>query len=203
MFTNKDTKKIRVGRSFIGGGSPVLVQSMTNTATKDIEATLAQIERLRQAGCELVRCGVPDMESAVALGKIVKGTDLPVCADIHFDADLAVEAVRQGVAKLRINPGNLKNKDEVKKLAYLCKSAQIPIRIGVNAGSLDPALHKKYGKICPEAMVESAENEIKLLEECGFYDIIISLKASSVPLCVESYRLLACLLYTSPSPRDS
>ncbi len=185
------TKKVRVGDKFIGGDAPILVQSMTNTPTKDVLSTLSQIKRLEDAGCELVRCGVPDMESAIALGEIVRGTSLPVCADIHFDANLAREAIRQGVSKLRINPGNLRDQDEVKDLAYMCKKAGIPIRIGVNAGSLDPDLLKKYGKVCADALVESALKEVKLLEKCGFTDIVISLKASSVPLCVESYRKIA------------
>jgi (E)-4-hydroxy-3-methylbut-2-enyl-diphosphate synthase len=191
MIIRKKTKKIRVKDKYIGGDSPILVQSMTNTDTKDVASTLQQIKQLEDAGCELVRVGVPDMDSASALGEIVRETRLPVAADIHFDVELAKEAVRQGVHKLRINPGNLRNEDEVRELAYLCKDADIPIRIGVNAGSLDPEIHEKYGKITPEALFESAEKEIKLLEECDFNDMVISLKASSVPLCVEAYRLIS------------
>lgn len=191
MIERRKTRKIRVKDRFVGGDAPILVQSMTNTFTKDVEATLAQIHRLEEAGCELVRVGVPDMESAEALGRIIAGTGLPVCADIHFDIRLAREAIRQGIHKLRINPGNLRNKEEVKSLAKQAKEAGIPIRIGVNAGSLDPEVHEKYGRLCPEALVESGMNEIALLEEAGFGDIIISLKASSVPLCVEAYRMIA------------
>jgi (E)-4-hydroxy-3-methylbut-2-enyl-diphosphate synthase len=191
MIIRRNTKKIKIKDIFIGGDSPVLVQSMTNTDTRDTASTLRQIKQLEEAGCELVRVGVPDMDSAYALGEIVQGTRLPIAADIHFDAELAKEAVRQGVHKLRINPGNLRNKDEVRELVHMCKDAGIPIRIGVNAGSLDPVIHEKYGKITPQALAESAEEEIKLLEECNFNDIIISLKASSVPLCVEAYRIIS------------
>lgn len=191
MIKRRKTRKIKIRNIYIGGDAPVVVQSMTNTATKDVQATLKQIKRLKEAGCELVRVGVPDMESAKALGKIISGTDLPVVADIHFDAKLAHESISQGVHKLRINPGNLRNRDEVKSLAKRANSAGIPIRIGVNAGSLDPLLYKKYGGICSEAMVESADREISLLNEVGFDNIIISLKASSVSLCVEAYRLMS------------
>ncbi|MCD4782937.1 MAG: flavodoxin-dependent (E)-4-hydroxy-3-methylbut-2-enyl-diphosphate synthase [Candidatus Eremiobacteraeota bacterium] len=193
MIKRRKTHKIKIRNIYIGGDAPVAVQSMTNTATKDVEATLKQIKRLEEAGCELVRVGVPDMESAKALGKIISGTDLPVAADIHFDAKLAHEAISQGVHKLRINPGNLRNRDEVKSLAKQANSAGIPIRIGVNAGSLDPMLYKKYEGICAEAMVESADREIVLLNKVGFDNIIISLKASSVPICVEAYRLMSQL----------
>jgi len=187
----RKTRKIRVGNKFIGGDAPILVQSMTNTRTSDVEATVLQIKLLREAGCELVRVGVPNMESAKALGQIIASTNLPVAADIHFDARLAKAAIEQGIHKLRINPGNLRNKDEVRELAKLAKDADIPIRIGVNAGSLDPEIRGKYGVLCPEALVESGMREIALLEDAGFEDIIISLKASSVPLCVEANRQIA------------
>ncbi|MFP4498086.1 MAG: flavodoxin-dependent (E)-4-hydroxy-3-methylbut-2-enyl-diphosphate synthase [Vulcanimicrobiota bacterium] len=193
MIQRKTTRKIKVREAYIGGDAPVLVQSMTNTLTSDIQATMSQVFELEAAGCELVRCGVPDIESARALKEIVRSTALPVCADIHFDADLAREAISQGVHKLRINPGNLKNKEEVRDIALRCKEAGIPIRIGVNAGSLDTKILEKYGGITPAAMVESAQREIELLESVGFADIIISLKASRVPLCVESYRMMSDL----------
>jgi (E)-4-hydroxy-3-methylbut-2-enyl-diphosphate synthase len=191
MINRKKTRKIKIRDIFVGGDAPVVVQSMTNTATRDVDATINQIRQLEEAGCELIRLGVPDMESAKALKVITEATRLPVAADIHFDVDLAFEAIKSGVHKLRINPGNLRNKDEVRALAKAAKSAGIPIRIGVNAGSLDPEMHKKYGKICPEALVESASREIDLLREADFEDMIISLKASSVPLCVEAYRQMA------------
>jgi len=191
MIKRRKTRKIKIKDIHIGGDAPVIVQSMTNTHTKDVSSTLKQIKRLEEAGCELVRVGVPDMESAKALGEIISGTHLPIAADIHFDVNLAHESISQGVHKLRINPGNLRNVDEVKALAKRADFAGIPIRIGVNAGSLDPAIYKKYGGICPEAMVESAEREIALLNEAGFDNIIISLKASSVPLCVEAYKLMS------------
>ncbi|MCE1248461.1 MAG: flavodoxin-dependent (E)-4-hydroxy-3-methylbut-2-enyl-diphosphate synthase [Firmicutes bacterium] len=191
MINRKQTRKIRIKDIFIGGDAPVMVQSMTNTATKDIASTVNQIREMEEAGCELVRLGVPDMESAKALKDIVASTKLPVAADIHFDVDLAYEAIKSGVHKLRINPGNLRNRDEVRGLARAAKAAGIPIRIGVNAGSLDPEIHRQYGKICAEALVESASREIELLNEAEFDDIVISLKASSVPLCVEAYRIMA------------
>lgn len=192
MIKRRKTKKIPVRDRFIGGDSPILVQSMTNTPTKDVEATIKQIRSLEEAGCELVRLGVPDMESALALGKIVAATDLPVTADIHFNAGLAREAIRQGVHKLRINPGNLVNKDEVKDIAKRARDAGIPIRIGVNAGSLSHSILKKYNnKVCAEAMVDSCLEEISLLENEEFRDIIVSLKASSVSMCVEAYRMIS------------
>jgi (E)-4-hydroxy-3-methylbut-2-enyl-diphosphate synthase len=191
MMERRASRRVRIGNRYIGGGEPVLVQSMTNTPTRDVEATLLQIRRLEEAGCEIVRCGVPDMESAMALGAILRGSRLPVVADIHFDAALAMEAVRQGVHKLRINPGNLRDRDEVRKLARACRKAGIPIRIGVNAGSLEPGLYQKHGGVCAAAMAESAMGEVRLLEECGFEEIVLSLKASSVGLTVESYRQVA------------
>jgi (E)-4-hydroxy-3-methylbut-2-enyl-diphosphate synthase len=191
MIKRRKTQAIAVGNLTIGGDFPIVVQSMTNTDTRDIASTLSQIRRLEEAGCELVRLGIPDMESAKSLKAIISQTKLPIAADIHFDAKLAQEAINQGVHKLRINPGNLRNKDEVKHLAELCKQKKIPIRIGVNAGSLDPEILSMFEGITPEALVKSAENEIKLLEECNFFNILISLKASHVPLCVEAYRLMS------------
>ncbi len=192
MIKRRTTKKIPVRDKFIGGDSPILIQSMTNTPTKDVEATINQINRLEEAGCELVRLGIPDMESAQALGKIIKSTALPVAADIHFNADLAREAIRQGVHKLRINPGNLVDKKEVRDIVIKAKDAGIPIRIGVNAGSLSHSVMRKYGnRVCAEAMVDSCLEEISLLENEEFKDIIVSLKASSVSMCVEAYRMIS------------
>ena len=192
MIKRKTTIKIPVKDRFIGGDSPILVQSMTNTPTRDIEATIKQIRSLENAGCELVRLGVPDMESARALGKIVMATHLPVAADIHFNAELAREAIRQGVHKLRLNPGNLVNKDEVRDVARRAKDAGIPIRIGVNAGSLSHRALKKFkNRVCAEAMVDSCLEEISLLENEEFKDIIVSLKASSITMCVEAYRMIS------------
>ena len=187
MIKRKKTRKIKVRDRFIGGDSPILVQSMTNVPTKDLEKVISQVKQLEKAGCELVRLGIPDMESAKALGTIVKSTYLPVAADIHFDANLAREAIKQGVHKLRINPGNLLNEQDIEDIAKRAKKACIPIRIGVNAGSLNKRFLKKHNNhVCSDAMVESALWEVELLEKFGFKDIIISLKASSVRLCVEA-----------------
>lgn len=191
MIKRIEKRRVKVADLFIGGNEPVSIQSMTCTPTSDPEATLKQIRRLEQAGCEIVRVGVPDMESARCLGKIVQGSKIPVVADIHFDVALAFESLRQGVAKLRINPGNLRNKDEVKDLAMACRKAGVPIRIGVNAGSISKEILEKYGTHSAPALVESAMNEVRLLESVDFRDIIISLKSSSVPVTVSAYRKIS------------
>ncbi len=175
----------------IGGGAPVAVQSMCNTDTRDHKATLAQIERLEQAGCEIVRLAVPDEVAAKAIGKIKKGTGIPLIADIHFDYRLAIEAVKQGIDGLRINPGNIGGKDKVSQVVRACKDRNIPIRIGVNAGSLEKHLLGKYGHPTPEAIVESAFGHIRILEELNFRDIKVSLKASDVMITVAAYRLFS------------
>ena len=174
------SKQIKIGTILVGGGAPVSIQSMTNTKTKDIPATVAQIKRLEQAGCEIVRLAVPDMESAECIDKIKEQTNLPLVADIHFDYRLALTCMERGIDKVRINPGNIGSMDRVKAVADLAGRKQIPIRIGVNGGSLEPALLKKYGRPCPEAMVESAMGHIRLLEQCGFDQIAVSLKSSTV-----------------------
>jgi len=175
----------------IGGGAPVAVQSMCNTDTRDHKATLAQIDQLGQAGCEIVRLAVPDEVAAKAIGKIKKGTALPLIADIHFDYRLAIEAVKQGVDGLRINPGNIGGKDKVSEVVRACRDRSIPIRIGVNAGSLEKHLLEKYGHPTPEAIVESALGHIRILEELNFGDIKVSLKASDVMVTVAAYRLFS------------
>ena len=157
------TKQIKVGGVLIGGGAPVTIQSMTNTPTQDVEATLKQIRELAAAGCEIVRVAVPDMEAARAVGKIKEGSPIPVVVDIHFDYKLALEAIAAGADKVRINPGNIGGEDRVKAVAQACRLHKIPIRIGVNGGSLEKDILTKYGKICPEAMVESAFGHIPLL----------------------------------------
>lgn len=187
----KKTRQIALGTVKIGWGSPVAVQSMCNTDTRDAEATLAQIRRLEAAGCEIVRLAVPDTEAAKAIGKIRKGTAVPLVADIHFDHRLALEAVKQGVDGLRINPGNIGGRDKVAEVVSACRDRRLPIRIGVNAGSLEKHLLEKYGHPTPEAIVESAFGHIRILEDLDYREIKVSLKASDVLTTVEAYRLFA------------
>ncbi|GFZ29637.1 4-hydroxy-3-methylbut-2-en-1-yl diphosphate synthase (flavodoxin) [Clostridium zeae] len=187
----KQTKKVRVGSVFIGGDSPVSVQSMTNTDTRDVKSTIEQIKRLEEAGCDIVRCAVPDMEAAAAINDIVKGINIPLVADIHFDYRLALEAIKNGVSALRINPGNIGSADRVRLVAEAAKSREIPIRIGVNSGSLEKELLKKYGSPTPEALVESALGHVKILEDMNFNDIVISLKSADVLKMIDSYRLMS------------
>ena len=184
------TKQINVGGVPIGGGAPVTIQSMTNTPTQDVKATLDQIRKLAAAGCEIVRVAVPDMEAARAVGKIKEGSPIPVVVDIHFDYKLALEAIAAGADKVRINPGNIGGEDRVKAVAEACLLHNIPIRIGVNGGSLEKSILAKYGGICPEAMVESAFEHIRLLNKFDFDDICVSLKSSSVPITMRAYQLM-------------
>ena len=165
------TKQINVGGVLIGGGAPVTIQSMTNTPTQDAAATLRQIRELAAAGCEIVRVAVPDMEAARAVGKIKESSPIPVVVDIHFDYKLALEAIAAGADKVRINPGNIGGEDKVKAVADACRQRGIPIRIGVNGGSLEKPILARYGKICPEAMVDSAFGHIRLLEKFDFREI--------------------------------
>lgn len=185
------TKQIQVGGVPVGGGAPVSIQSMTNTRTDNVEATLAQIRALASAGCEIVRVAVPDLESARAVGKIKENSPLPVVVDIHFDYKLALEAIAAGADKVRINPGNIGGEDRVKAVADACRRRSIPIRIGVNGGSLEKRVLAKYGRICPEAMVESAFEHIRLLNKFDFDDICISLKSSSVSTTMKAYQQMA------------
>lgn len=184
------TKQIKVGNVLVGGGAPVSIQSMCNTRTDDPVATIQQIRRLEEAGCEIVRVAVPDKASAKAIGQIKEQCQIPLVVDIHFDYKLALECVAAGVDKVRINPGNIGSADRVKAVADACRQKNIPIRIGVNGGSLEPELLAKYGKVCPEALVESAFGHIKLLNRFDFDDICVSLKSSSVPVTMEAYRLM-------------
>ena len=190
-IVRKKTRQITLGTIKIGGGAPVAVQSMCNSDTRDVESTLAQIRRLEQAGCEIVRLAVPDEEAAKALGRIRKGSPVPLVADIHFDHRLALEAVKQGVDGLRINPGNIGGKDKVAEVVRACNDKGVPIRIGVNAGSLEKPLLKKYGHPTPEAIVESAFGHIRILEDLNFTDLKVSLKASDVLTTVAAYRLFS------------
>ena len=185
------TKQIMVGGVPIGGGAPVTIQSMTNTRTDDVEATLHQIRTLAAAGCEIIRVAVPDMAAAKAVGKIKEGSPIPVVVDIHFDYKLALEAIAAGADKVRINPGNIGGADHVKAVAQACARRGVPIRIGVNGGSLEKPLLAKYGGVCPEAMVESAFGHIRLLNQYDFDDICVSLKSSSVPMTMKAYQLMS------------
>lgn len=184
----RKTRQVKVRDQIIGSDAPILIQSMANTDTRDVEATLAQIKRLEKAGCKLVRLAVLNDEAAEALKEIRKGTDMALSADIHFDYKLALKAIEAGVDKLRINPGNIGSEENVKIVAKAAKEAGIPIRIGVNAGSLDKKLLEKYGHPCAEAMTESALEQVKILEDYGFEDIIVSMKASDVGLTVAAAR---------------
>lgn len=185
------SRPVKVGPVVIGGRSPISVQSMTNTDTRDKKATLEQINKLAEAGCEIVRLAVPDGEAAANLVYFVQNSAVPLVADIHFDYKLALTAIEAGIAKLRINPGNIGENSRVKLLASKAKERLIPIRIGVNAGSLEKDLLTKYNGPTPEGMVESALRHIRLLEDAGFTEIVVSLKASSVPATIAAYRLLA------------
>ena len=185
------TKQIMVGGVPIGGGAPVTIQSMTNTRTDDVEDTLHQIRTLAAAGCEIIRVAVPDMAAAKAVGKIKEGSPIPVVVDIHFDYKLALEAIAAGADKVRINPGNIGGADHVKAVAQACARRGVPIRIGVNGGSLEKPLLAKYGGVCPEAMVESAFGHIRLLNQYDFDDICVSLKSSSVPMTMKAYQLMS------------
>ena len=185
------TRQIKVGNVCIGGGAPVSIQSMLNTKTTDVEASLEQISALRAAGCQIVRLAVPDHEAAQAFGKIAGRSELPLVADIHFDYKLAIEAAENGAAKIRINPGNIGGEDRVKAVVDCCKAHNIPIRIGVNGGSLEKELLAKYGHPTAEALVESAFSHIALLEKYGFYDICVSMKSSNVPMMMKAYRLFS------------
>ena len=192
----ENTKRINVGGVAVGGGAKVSVQSMCSTKTWDAEATAAQIREFAAAGCDIVRVAVPDMRSAQAISEIKERVDMPLVADIHFDYRLALEAAARGADKIRINPGNIGGEENVKAVAEACRARNIPIRIGVNAGSLEARLIEKYGHPCPEAMVESARGHVALLNKYGFDDICLSLKTSSVPLTIASYRMAAeCFLY--------
>ena len=192
-MTRENTKQIKVGSVAVGGGARVSVQSMCNTRTWDVEATVAQILALEEAGCDIVRLAIPDMEAAKAVSAIKEQTSVPLVADIHFDYRLALEAAARGIDKIRINPGNIGGEENVKAVAAACRARGIPIRIGVNAGSLEKGLLEKYGHPCPEALVESARGHIALLNKYDFDDICLSLKSSSVPLSIASYRAAAAV----------
>ena len=187
-MNRKETRKVMVGNVQIGGQNKVIIQSMCNTKTKDVKSTVEQILKLEKAGCEIIRVACLDIEDAKAIKEIKKQIHIPIVADIHFDYRIALEAIDSGVDKVRINPGNIGSEERVKMVVDKCKEHKIPIRIGVNAGSLEKDLLEKYGgKPTAKAMVESAKRHVDILERLGFYDILISLKASNLDLCIEAY----------------
>ncbi len=187
----KLTREIKIGNIAIGGINPIAIQSMTNTKTADKDATLAQIKSLSAAGCDIVRFTVNDMEAAEAIPYYVENSNIPLVADIHFDYRLALVAAERGISKIRINPGNIGDKENIRKVASVCKSRNIPIRIGINGGSTEKSLLEKYGGPTAEALAESAMNNARMLEECGFYDIVLSVKSSDVKTMVDAARLLS------------
>ena len=191
MIDRKKTRRIYIGNVAIGDGAPISVQSMTNTKTTDTEATVAQINALQAAGCDIVRLAVPDMEAAQNLGNIIAKVKVPLVADIHFDYRLALEAINQGISALRLNPGYFGSEERVWAVVKEAKTHHIPIRIGVNAGSLDKTLLEKYGGVTAEAFVECALQHVRILVQQGFYDMKISLKAHDVPLTLEAYQLMS------------
>lgn len=185
------TRKIRVGNTYVGGDASIKVQSMTNTDTRDTISTISQILRLEKAGCDIIRCAVPDLEASEALSKITREINIPLVADIHFDYKLALNSIKNGVSALRINPGNIGNKDRIKAVVDAAKDRGIPIRIGVNSGSLHKDILQSYGRVCPEALVASALRHVEILEELNFFDIAISVKSSDTKEMIESYRLIS------------
>ena len=187
MYNRNQTRQINVGGVLIGGQNKVVIQSMCNTKTKNVEATVNQILKLEKAGCEIIRVACLDLEDAKAIKDIKKQIHIPIVADIHFDYKIALQAIESGVDKIRINPGNIGDEDKTKAVVEACKKNKIPIRIGVNAGSLEKELLEKYGKPCSDAMIESAKNHVEILEKLDFFDIAISLKASNLDMCIEAY----------------
>lgn len=185
------TRTVQVGNLKLGGGNPVVIQSMCNTDTRDVAATVAQIHALEAAGCELVRVAVPDMKAADAIGEIKKQIHIPLVADIHFDYRLALRVMELGIDKVRINPGNIGDEDRIRQVVEMAKEKHIPIRIGVNSGSLEKELVEKYGGVTPQGLVESALKHVKILEKYDFHDIVVSIKASDVPFSLEAYRILS------------
>ena len=192
-MSRANTRVVKIGDRVIGGGNPILIQSMTNTKTEDVEATVKQIQALTEAGCDIIRCAVPTMEAAKALSEIKKQISIPLVADIHFDYRLAIAAIENGADKIRINPGNIGDDDRVKAVVQACQQKNIPIRIGVNGGSLEKHILAKYGAPVPEAMVESALYHVRLLEKFDFNNIVISIKNSNVPRMMEAYRQLSAV----------
>lgn len=186
-----NTKTVQIGDKVIGGGNPVLIQSMTNTPTEDVEATVAQILKLEAAGCEIIRCTVPTMEAAHALAKIKEQIHIPLVADIHFDYKMAIAAIENGADKIRINPGNIGSRENVAAVVAAAKERNIPIRVGVNSGSLERELVEKYHGVTAQGIVESALDKVRIIEELGYDNLVISIKSSDVMMCVKAHELLA------------
>ena len=186
-----NTKVVKIGDRVIGGGNPILIQSMTNTRTEDVEATVAQILRLEQAGCEIIRCTVPTKEAAEAIGEIKKQIHIPLVADIHFDYRMAIAAMENGADKIRINPGNIGSRDKVAAVVEVAKERNIPIRVGVNSGSLEKELVEKYHGVTAEGIVESALDKVHIIEKLGYDNLVISIKSSDVMMCVKAHEVLA------------
>ena len=186
-----ETKVIKIGNRVIGGGNPVLIQSMTNTRTEDVEATVAQIKRLEAAGCEIIRCTVPTEEAAKALTEIKKQISIPLVADIHFDYRMAIAAMENGADKIRINPGNIGGEEKLRAVVDVAKDKNIPIRVGVNSGSLEKDIIAKYGHVTAEGIVESALDKVAMIENAGYDNIVISIKSSDVLMCVKAHELIA------------
>ncbi len=188
-----NTKEIHIGNKVIGGGNPILIQSMTNTMTEDVKATVDQITRLTEAGCEIVRCTVPNQEAALALREIKRNISIPLVADIHFDYRLAIAAMENGADKIRINPGNIGSEEKLRAVVSVAKERNIPIRVGVNSGSLEKEIIQKYGRVTAEGLVESAMDKVKRIEDMGHEELVISIKASDVMMCVRAHELIAPL----------
>ncbi len=191
MAYRDNTKVIHIGDRVIGGGNPVLIQSMTNTKTEDVKATVAQIKRLEEAGCEIIRSTVPTLEAAKAIAEIKKEISIPIVADIHFDYKMAIAAMENGADKIRINPGNIGSKDRIAAVVSCAKERNIPIRVGVNSGSLEKNLVEKYGGVTAQGLVESALDKIGIIEDLGYDNMVVSIKSSNVMLCVKAHELLA------------
>ena len=185
------TREVQIGNKVIGGKNPILIQSMTNTKTEDVEATVAQIQKLTAAGCDIIRCAVPTMEAARALSKIKKKIQIPLVADIHFDYKLAIAAMEHGADKIRINPGNIGSRERIRAVVNIAKDRDIPIRVGVNSGSLEKELIEKYHGVTAEGLVESALNKVGMIEEEGYDNLVISIKSSDVMMCVKAHELIA------------
>lgn len=185
------TREIKIGNKVIGGNNPILIQSMTNTKTEDVAATVAQIKQLEEAGCDIIRCAVPTMEAAKAISEIKKQINIPLVADIHFDYKLAIAAMENGADKIRINPGNIGSEDRVKAVVDVAKQRNTPIRVGVNSGSLEKELVEKYNGVTAEGLVESALSKVKLIEDMGYDNLVISIKSSDVMMCVKAHELIS------------
>lgn len=189
-MSRKNTRAVTIGDRVIGGGNPILIQSMTNTKTEDVEATVAQIRALSEAGCDIIRCAVPTMEAAQALSEIKKQISIPLVADIHFDYRLAIAAIENGADKIRINPGNIGSRDRIQAVVDAAKAHRIPIRVGVNSGSLEKELVEKYHGVTAEGLVESALDKVRIIEEMGYDNLVISIKSSDVMMCAKAHELI-------------